>query len=111
MKAIIKKTGYVLCVAVFFISRDKSGSEPKKFELGSLQKILDGHIVMAIAFDSKENTWIGTRTGLIRYNEKETVVYSSDNSVIPENLWILDVAVDKKDNIWIGTENGIYTIK
>jgi len=71
----------------------------------TLQKILDGYVVTAIAFDSKGNAWIGTlKQGLIRYNAKETVVYNSENSVLPEDFIIWDVAVDKNDNVWIGAD-------
>jgi ligand-binding sensor domain-containing protein len=109
MKAVMKKFVYILCVAVFFYSCDKNESEPKKFELGPLQKLLDGYIVNTIAFDSKGNAWIGTLgQGLIRYNEGEPVVYNSDNSALPENFEICDIAVDKNDNVWIGTDGGAW---
>jgi len=82
---------------------------PEEFELGSLQKILNGYCVKAIAFDSKGNTWIGTLSqGLIRYNEKETMVYNSGNSVFPKDFVIWDIAVDKNDNVWIGTTDGVW---
>jgi len=81
----------------------------EKFELGSLQKILNGHDARAIAFDSKGNAWIGTQgKGLIWYNEKETIVYNSDNSVLPKDFWVCDIAIDKKDNVWIGTSDGVW---
>jgi len=77
----------------------------KTFELGPLQKILDGYVVRAIAFDSKGNAWIGTqKQGLIRYNENETVIFNSENSVLPKDFWIRDIVVDKNDNIWIGSD-------
>jgi ligand-binding sensor domain-containing protein len=66
-------------------------------------KILDGYFVTSMAFDSEGNAWIGTfKQGLIKYNSKETVVYNSSNSILPENLVIWDIAVDSKDNIWMG---------
>jgi len=77
---------------------------PEEFELGTLQKILDGYNVRAIAFDSKGDAWIGTDQGLIRYNENETVVYNYENSALPKNLLIWDIAVDKNDNVWIGAD-------
>jgi len=74
-------------------------------EESTLQKILDGYVVTAIAFDSKGNAWIGTfGQGLIRYNANETVVYNSENSVLPENFIIRDIAIDKNDNVWIGAD-------
>ena len=78
-------------------------------ELGSLQKILDGDYVNAIAFDSKGNAWIGTPLlqGIIRYNAQETVLYNFDNSLIPEGFFTYDIAVDKNDNVWIGGNIGL----
>ncbi len=81
---------------------------PLKFELGSMQKILDGYIVKAIAFDSKGNAWIGTfNQGVIRYNAQETVIFNSDNSIIPKDFVIWDIAVDKNDNVWVGGTEGL----
>ena len=92
------------------------------FELGSLQKILDGYVVQAIAFDTKGNAWIGAfelevseeenqkpkvHHYLIRYNVQETEFYNSDNSIIPKDFWIYDIAVDKNDNVWIGGVGGL----
>jgi len=113
MKVVMKKLVCILCVVVFFCSCNKSATnsskDPEEFELGSLQKILDGYVVKAIAFDSKGNAWIGTQgKGLIRYNEKETVFYNSDNSVLPKEFVIWDVAVDKNDNVWIGESSGMW---
>jgi hypothetical protein len=83
--------------------------EQIEFELGSLQKILNGHVVRAIAFDSKGNAWVGTQGHeLIRYNENETIVYNSDNSVLPKDFGIWDIAVDKNDNVWIGASDGVW---
>ena len=93
----------ILCIAVFFYSCEKSASEPKEIELGSLQKILDGYVVRSIAFDSKGNAWIGTLgQGIIRYNSKETVFFNSKNSIISEDFFTCDIAVDKNDHVWIG---------
>jgi ligand-binding sensor domain-containing protein len=109
MKAVMKKLVYILCIAVFFFSCDKLEPELKVFEAGSSQKILDGYTVTAIAFDSKGNAWIGTQgQGLIRYNEKGTAVYNSDNSALPENFLIWDIAVDKDDNVWMGADGGAW---
>lgn len=102
-----------MCCSLFYSCDDKLKTEPaestKEFELGSLQKILDGYTVTAITFDSRGNAWIGTQEqGLIQYNEKETVVYNSDNSALPKDFMIWDIVVDKNDNVWIGDNNGVW---
>ena len=81
----------------------------KEYDLGSLQKIFDGYVVQAIAFDSKGNAWIGTQgKGLIRYNENETIFYNPKNSVLSDDFIIWDMAVDKNDNVWIGVSCGVW---
>ena len=103
----MKKLFYFLCIAVCLCSCDKQDTQ--EFELGSLQKILDGYFVTSIAFDSKGNAWIGTfQQGIIRYNEEETMVYNSDNSVFPKDCVIWDVAVDNNDNVWMGSDDGMW---
>ena len=116
----MKKVVYILCIAVFFYSCDKLEQEQQEFEFGSFQKILDGHGVRAIAFDSKENAWLAAfqleiqeETSrlvyyIIRYNEKETVIYNSENSVLPQDFSVWDIAVDKNDDVWIGASDGVW---
>jgi len=105
----MKKLIYILCITAFFYSCDKLEPKSDVFEIGSLQKILDGYVVKAIAFDSKGNAWIGTQDeGLIRYNENETVIYNFENSILPSDFVIWDIAVDKNDNVWIGASDGVW---
>ena len=110
----MKKVVCILYIVVSFCSCSKTSEDHSNeieefewitgnFELGSLQKILDGYVVRAIAFDSKGNAWIGAfNQGLILYNEEETLVYNSDNSTLPKEFVIEDVVVDHYDNVWIG---------
>ena len=116
---VMKKLVYIFCIVVFCYSCDKPNEEDieqdkKDIELGTdkflvvpLQKILDEYHVTTIAFDSKENAWIGTfKQGLIRYNAEETVFYNSENSIIPEGFSVSDIAIDKNDNVWIAGSGG-----
>jgi ligand-binding sensor domain-containing protein len=66
-------------------------------------RILDGFFVTSIAFDQLGNAWIGTFSqGLIKYNSRETIIYDTSNSIIPEGpIW--DVAVDSKNTVWVGS--------
>jgi len=112
----MKEIVYFLGVIVFFCSCNEYGQDTNRdieeielitenLILGSLQKILDGYFVTAIAFDSKGNAWIGTfGQGVIRYNTKETIFYDDDNSGVPKGLVIWDIAVDKNDNVWIACD-------
>jgi ligand-binding sensor domain-containing protein len=64
--------------------------------------------VWAIAKDSKNNMWFGTRQypnsggGLAKLNGDTWTVYDENNSDVPSNaVWAL--AIDKNDKIWVGT--------
>ncbi len=105
----MRKLIYAVLIVFLFNSCEKSfqdyhitpGNPNTNFNL----KILDGSFVTSFAFDSKGNAWIGTfKQGLIKYNSRETVVYNSTNSIIPDNMVIWDIAVDSKDNIWMGCD-------
>ena len=104
------------------VEQEEEFVEPEEFTTGAFQKILDGYVVQAIAFDSKGNAWIGafelevseeenqkpkTQHYVIRYNVQETEFYNSENSIIPKDFWIYDIAVDKNDNVWIGGTGGL----
>ena len=73
------------------------------FELGQLEKILDGYAAYTFDFDSKGNAWIATQKGLVcyNYNTNETTVYNSENSAFSGSVY--DIAVDKNDNVWIAS--------
>ena len=106
MKTVIKVC--IFCVTAFFSSCVVE-SGPKEIELGPLRKILIGYNMKSIAFDSKGNAWIVTQEQeLIKYNEMETMVFNSTNSILPEEIYISSVAVDKKDNVWIGASDGVW---
>ncbi|MCX6181929.1 MAG: ATP-binding protein [Bacteroidetes bacterium] len=53
--------------------------------------------------------WVGTWSGLSRYNGKEFTTYRSSNlgnSSLPGN-WIYCLIQDKKGTIWVGTDEGL----
>lgn len=101
----MKNLIYLFWILISLISCKKSDDNAISLNTDFNHKILDSYFVTAIAFDKLGNTWIGTfKQGLIKYNSKETVVYNSSNSIIPDTSVIYDIAVDNKDNIWIGCE-------
>lgn len=82
---------------------------------------LDNHIIYALLQDKTGNIWVGTRTGLCRYNGKIftpiaiMVSYannfnysnSSDNNQSSKNgVWTM--MQDKSGTIWFGTDDGVY---
>jgi ligand-binding sensor domain-containing protein len=58
--------------------------------------------IASIAFDSQNNMWLGTSTGLVKFNNNEC---SSFNAPKPDNS-LFRIKADKNDTIWCGTISG-----
>ncbi|MDD2331163.1 MAG: two-component regulator propeller domain-containing protein [Candidatus Cloacimonetes bacterium] len=58
--------------------------------------------VNSIAFDSQNQTWVGSNQGLVRISGQTITYYTESNSNIPSNH-VTTVAVDQQDRIWVGT--------
>ena len=57
-----------------------------------------------MAFDHKNALWLGTDSGLVKYDSTSWTVYTPENSPM-ELFWIWAVAVDKDNNVWFGNGN------
>jgi ligand-binding sensor domain-containing protein len=74
--------------------------KPEQISLGD-------NTVTSIAFDSKNNKWLGTYHGITVYNELTgSKLYNRENSQLPAND-VYSLCADSKNNIWIGTTNGL----
>jgi ligand-binding sensor domain-containing protein len=67
--------------------------------------------VFAVLIDSKNNLWVGTRSGLNKYNrEKEEFIRYEHNTEDKSSLlgnWVAEIMEDSEGNIWIGTDWGL----
>lgn len=98
----MKKLICYLTIWISLSSCEKSTDNPDKLHNDFNQNILDGYFVKSIAFDKHDNAWIGTfNQGLIKYNSGKTIVYNSENSIVPDSSVIYDIEVDSKNNVWI----------
>lgn len=62
----------------------------------------DGHLFNSISIDSRNNVWIGTSNGIIKFNDKEE---SFINNTVGLPLNIISVIFEDSDhNIWLGTQ-------
>jgi len=61
-----------------------------------------GFLFNNVYVDSKNNIWISTSNGLIKYNEREYALYESSNG-LPFNV-ISTTFEDQDNTIWIGTQ-------
>lgn len=75
---------------------------------------LNNDVVTAITQDGDGFIWLGTQTGLMRYDGQSFVPISSLNdSITLEGSNIIDLKTDSLGNIWIATDHGLsqYSIK
>lgn len=80
-----------------------------KFDLLSMTDGLSQNTITYLYQDSKGFLWVGTPSGLNRYDGKHFKVYKNeplDNSTLSNN-YINCIAEDKDGNLWIATEYGL----
>ncbi len=64
-------------------------------------------LVNAIFRDSKDNLWLGTSTGLMRYDQFERNFVKYKNQL---QFNITSIAEDNEGNFWIGSNNGLIML-
>jgi len=70
---------------------------------------LDNSQIITMYLDHKEELWIGTNTGLLRFNENGTVRYSSIHGLSHD--YIMVITEDSERNLWVGTQEGLNRLK
>lgn len=75
-------------------------SQTTSFIYYGVEQGLSQSQVQGITQDDNGNLWIGTLSGLTKYNGREFKTYSRKDSLAED--WITAVFKDKKGNIWLG---------
>lgn len=79
------------------------------FKQISIEDGLNQTSVRATFYDSRGFLWIGTRSGLNRYDTYKLMSYKNDlkdDTLLPSNN-VLFITEDKEGKIWVGTNKGI----
>lgn len=99
---------YFLCVFFLFSTAVALG---QNFVLQrySVKDGLPGTQVYAIYEDSYGFLWIGTTSGLSRFDGKHFKNYGYRQGL--ENLWVLSIYEDKLHRLWVGTTGGIFQLQ
>lgn len=101
----------ILCLLLSGIGIVASGQVNQQKPDLKFQRIHEGLLSNNIAVihqDSFGYLWVGTPSGLHRYNGIEFKIYTSskDTSSLNSNM-VESIYEDRNDNLWIGTEGGI----
>jgi surface antigen len=73
---------------------------------GNWNSGLPDNVVNAIAIDVQGNKWIGTGSGLVKFDGVNWTVYNTSNSKLPDNR-VFALSIDVQGNKWIGTGSGL----
>ena len=73
----------------------------------SYNSSFDNGVVYKVYADHKGNVWIGTESGLIKYNMIQHHFKKYDNAEGLTSNAVYSFASDTSGNLWIGTKNGL----
>ncbi|GAC1310785.1 MAG: hypothetical protein NVSMB24_28780 [Mucilaginibacter sp.] len=62
--------------------------------------------INSIAVDGVGNKWLGTRDGLIKTSDNESIVYNKSNNSLPSDE-VNSVVIDGNGIKWVGTDGGL----
>jgi len=65
---------------------------------------IGSEVILTMTMDNDGDLWLGTRSGLIKYNGRRLITYNIDNG-LPDNS-IVNIYMDREKNLWIGTLGG-----
>lgn len=74
--------------------------------------ILNKSAIWSLIIDHKNNFWLGTEKGLLRYNVKKNVFYKARlGNALNDNLFVRAMVETKDGSLWLGTNNnGLYRL-
>lgn len=96
-------------VVVFFAISAAAQQLPVRFQRISIEQGLSQNSIFCMAQDEKGFIWIGTETGLNRYDGYSFISYFSaaDDPRSLSNSYILALCRDRRNRLWIGTDRGL----
>jgi len=110
----IKKTPFFFIITLlysFFFSITISGVDFKKYQEAFLVNnwdISDGlpqNSVFSIVQTSDGYIWLGTGSGLVRFDGIDFKVFNHRNTKGIKSDWITSIIEDKEEKLWIGTND------
>lgn len=85
-----------------------------EFDGTTWKKHLDNDVgsgsALPMAHSPNNTIWLGTQSGLYRYQNEQWQHFTTENSELPDNE-ILSISCAKDNSTWVGTANGIVHIE
>jgi len=116
-RKIIYQIGKIICrvlplLVLIFLGLSLNLAAEKasiKFDHIGIEHGLSQSSIFSILQDSKGFMWIGTESGVNRYDGYNFIVYTPDisNPKSLSNNWVYSVYEDHLGNLWIGTDDGL----
>jgi len=91
---------FALLMAWLLLCLRPAAAQTTSFIYYGVEQGLSQSQVQCITQDDNGNLWIGTLSGLTRYNGREFKVYSRTDSLAED--WVTSLCKDKDGNIWFG---------
>lgn len=73
----------------------------------SIQDGLPQISVLSIAQDHDGYLWVGTQSGLARFDGVHFTTYTPDNTPQIPGIWVRDLLIDRDGNLWVATYKGL----
>ena len=98
----------VLTILLVFVAAYVDAQCQYRFNNLNKANGLNNDVVTAITEDGAGFIWLGTQTGLLRYDGQSFVPISNINdSITLEGSSIIDLKTDSSGDIWIATDHGM----
>lgn len=98
--------GFLWSLPVFAVDPDKAFHHYVR-SAWSIQAGLPQISVQAISQDPKGYIWVGTQSGLARFDGIRFTTYNPETEPALPGAWIRSLLTDSKGRLWIGTYKGI----
>ncbi|HLP75137.1 MAG TPA: hypothetical protein VK155_19700 [Bacteroidales bacterium] len=97
MKNLLRRLTFIL-ISLLFVACNKEDTKPALFDHYQSDKFNE-NLTNDIVVDSKNNKWITSYAGLMKYDNQKWIVYNKATSIAPSDT-LFDIAIDSKDNIY-----------
>ncbi|MGE5410962.1 MAG: hypothetical protein ACM3MI_08380 [Clostridiales bacterium] len=97
MKSLLRKLAFIF-ISLFFVACTRKEDTPALFDHYQ-SDVFNENLTNDIVVDSKNNKWITSYAGLMKYDNQKWTVYNKTTSEAPSDT-LFDIAIDSEDNIY-----------